>query len=305
MESFAHRTRAVRAHGDVREWYAAPAADIGPLVRQWPSRVPWSKVQWPRVASECSLSHMRARLGVPIILMAALFTPGRTTLAQDDGSWRLSLTPYAWLAGTKGRIGFAGGIADVDLTPGDVLDKVDLSVMLLLEARRDRLIGRLDINYVSLSDSKAVEDGTDDTVVLELDQAIIQPEIGYTALVAPWGGIDLLAGGRYWHPKANVSAKDPNGDVPISSGSRSWFDATGGLRVRYDPTQRLHLFTKGDVGAGGSKLTWQVMGGVGYDFADCCAVATAYKHLDDQYDRDALVKDSYLSGFALGLEIRF
>lgn len=61
----------------------------------------------------------------------------------------------------------------------------------------------------------------------------------------------------------------------------------------------------GDAGAGGSKLTWQAIGSVGYDLSQCCSLDAAYRHLDIDYDRDALVNDSHLSGFALGIGIRF
>ena len=238
-------------------------------------------------------------------LCATVVVPGGTARAQTDDEWHLSLTPYAWLAGLSGRIGFAGGIADVDLTAGDVLDHTDLSVSALLEARRSKWLLRLNMTYMSMSDRKAVEEGSESTVIFEHDQTILEPELGYTVYAADWGGIDALAGGRYWHPKVDVSADSPEGDLAIASGSRSWIDGIGGLRVRLNPAERWHMSAKGDVGAGGSKLTWQVIGGVGYDLSHCCSLDAAYRHLDIDYDRDALVNDSHLSGFALGLGIRF
>jgi opacity protein-like surface antigen len=249
---------------------------------------------------------MRVGLAVSIAaLCATVVVPGRAARAQADDEWHLSLTPYGWLAALNGRIGFAGGIADVDLSAGDVLDHVDLSVSALLEARRSRLLLRLNMTYMSMSDRKAVEEGSESTVIFEHDQTILEPELGYTVYAADWGGIDALGGGRYWHPKVDVSADTPGGDVGIASGSRSWFDAIGGVRVRVNPAERWHLSAKGDIGAGGSKLTWQAIGGVGYDLSHCCSLDAAYRHLDIDYDRDALVNDSYLSGFALGLGIRF
>jgi len=249
---------------------------------------------------------MRVGLAVPIaVLCATAVVPSRTARAQADDEWHVSLTPYAWLAGLSGRIGFAGGIADVDLGAGDVLSHTDISVSALLEARRNRWLVRLNTTYMSMSDRKAVEEGSESTVIFEHNQTILEPELGYTILPADWGGIDLLAGGRYWHPKVDVSADSPGGDVGIATGSRSWIDGIGGLRVRFNPAERWHLSAKGDGGAGGSNLTWQAIGGVGYDLSHCCSIDAAYRHLDIDYDRDQLVNDSYLSGFALGLGIRF
>jgi len=139
---------------------------------------------------------------------------------------------------------------------------------------------------------------------VRLLEAVLAPR-GYTVVQAPWGGIDLLGGGRYWHPKVEVSADAPGGSVDIGGGSRSWIDGIAGARVRYNPAEKWHLFAKGDVGAGGSKLTWQAFGGLGFDVSNCCAVTAAYKHLDVNYERDALVSDNYTSGAVLGFEIRF
>jgi hypothetical protein len=249
---------------------------------------------------------MRARLGVPIaVLCATLVMPARTTLAQSDDDWHSSFTPYGWMAGMTGLVGFAGSAANVNLGFSDILENLDMSVMALLEIGRGRWMGRLDATFVAVSDSRAVEEGSESTVILEFEQTMLQPEIGYTVVQQPWGGIDLLGGGRYWHPKIDVSADAPGGSVDIGSGSRSWFDGTGGVRVRYNPAERWHLFAKGDVGAGGSKLTWQAFGGLGWDVSGCCALMAAYKHLDVNYERDALVSDNYTSGAALGFEIRF
>lgn len=248
---------------------------------------------------------MRVGLAMSIALCVTVGFPGRTARAQADDEWHVSLTPYAWLAGLSGRIGFAGGIADVDLSPGDVLSHTDISVSALLEAGRSRWLVRLNMTYMSMSDRKAVEEGSESTVIFEHTQTILEPELGYTVYTAERGAIDVLAGGRYWHPKVDVSADSPDGDLPIASGSRSWIDAIGGLRVRLNPAERWHMTATGDVGAGGSKLTWQAIGGVGYDLSHCCSLDAAYRHLNIDYDRDALVNDSHLSGFALGLGIRF
>ncbi|HEX5075794.1 MAG TPA: hypothetical protein VFW03_21460 [Gemmatimonadaceae bacterium] len=250
---------------------------------------------------------MRVGLAVSIALCVTVVVPGRTARAQADADdeWHVSLTPYAWLAGLSGRIGFAGGIANIDLSPGDVLSHTDISVSALLEARRNRFLLRLNTTYMSMSDRRAVEEGSESTVIFEHSQTILEPEVGYTVYTAERGAIDVLAGGRYWHPKVDVSADSPGGDLPIASGSRSWIDGIGGVRVRLNPAERWHMTAKGDAGAGGSKLTWQAIGSVGYDLSHCCSLDAAYRHLDIDYDRDALVNDSHLSGFALGIGIRF
>jgi hypothetical protein len=214
---------------------------------------------------------MRLRLLVPAAALCSSFLfPAGAVLAQADGEWHASLTPYVWLAGMNGRLGFADGIADVDLSFGDVLDKRDISVRALLEAQRNRWWLRLDVSYISMSDERGVEEASGSDVIFEHDQTILQPEVGYTVYEMEGGGIDLLVGGRYWHPKLDVTSSAATGSVNIASGSRSWFDGTVGARVRVSPAARWHLSATGDVGAGGSKLTWQATGAAGFDLTTCC-----------------------------------
>ena len=246
---------------------------------------------------------MRARLGAATVLISMLIWPtGRAALAQDDGIWRTTFTPYAWVTGLTGQIGTADGIFDVDLGAGDVIDQVDVSFNLVLETRRGRWFGRLDGTFMSASDRQEVS-GTEDLVV-GFDQGFGGPEVGYAVVAAPWGGIDLLAGGRFWNLKVDVSTagEDP---IDVASGKRTWLDGIGGLRMRYSPAEKWKLFARGDAGAGGSNLTWQALGGVGFDFSECCGAVAAYRHLAVEYDRDAVLFDTKMSGFALGLEVRF
>lgn len=216
--------------------------------------------------------------------------------------WGFSVTPYIWSAGQKGRLGVDGGEANLDLSVGDVLDNIKVGLAALGEARRERWLGRLDFVYHSIGDDEAAGN---QTVHASIDQVIVQPEIGYTLLVRPWGGVDGLAGARYWHTDAGVDVTEQGTQVAATSGSKGWVDGTLGARVRYGFAQRWHLIGKGDVGAGGSDFTWQAMGGVGIDVGACCTALAAYRHLDADYESDDFVYDAYLSGPTLGFEARF
>lgn len=216
--------------------------------------------------------------------------------------WGFSITPYIWSAGQKGRLGVDGSEADLDLSVGDVLDNITVGLAALGEARRERWLGRLDFVYHSIGDD---ETAGVQTVHASLDQVIMQPEIGYTLLVRPWGGVDGLAGVRYWHTDAGVDVTEEGTQVAAVSGSKGWVDGTVGARVRYGFARRWHLTGKADVGAGGSDFTWQALGGLGIDVGACCTALAAYRHLDADYESDDFVYDAYLSGPTLGFEARF
>jgi hypothetical protein len=133
----------------------------------------------------------------------------------------------------------------------------------------------------------------------------VQPEVGYTLVERPWGGIDGLVGARLWNFDLDITVIEGDTETDVASGDQHWLDGTVGARVRYSSTRHWHLFFKGDAGAGGSDFTWQVIGGAGYDLGSCCVARAVYRHLDVDYESDDILTDVYLTGPALGLEIKF
>jgi hypothetical protein len=226
--------------------------------------------------------------------------PDANPLEAD--AWQFSVTPYAWLAAEQGRVGTGGNVSEVDLSFGDVLDQVDLGLRGVFEARHRRWVGLLDLMYSSLA---ADQENATQTVRSLLDQVTLQPELGYTVLERPWGGIDALAGARFWSFSLDILVIEGSTENEVASGDQQWLDGTVGARLRYSPSRPWHLFLKGDVGAGGSDFTWQVLGGGGVDVGSCCAALAVYRHLDVDYESEDFVNDVYLTGPALGFEIRF
>jgi hypothetical protein len=172
-------------------------------------------------------------LAAPVTLQAqGDYVPDARASSDTLGPvrWGFSITPYVWSAGQKGRIGVDGSEADIDLSVGDVLDNISVGLAAVGEARRERGLGRLDFVYHSIGDD---ETAANQTVHASLDQVILQPEIGYTLLVRPWGGVDGLAGVRYWHTDAGIDVTEAGTQVASVSGSQGWVDGTVGARVRY------------------------------------------------------------------------
>jgi hypothetical protein len=220
----------------------------------------------------------------------------------EEDAWLFSVTPYGWLNAVQGRVGSGGTETDVDVSFGDVLDQVDLGLAGAFEARHRRWIGLLDFLYSSLTTD---EESASETIRAGLDQVTVQPEVGYTLVERPWGGIDGTVGARFWSFDLALSVIEGSTETDVASGDQQWVDGTVGARLRYSSTRHWHLFLKGDAGAGGSNFTWQVIGGAGYDLGDCCVARAAYRHLDVDYESADLLTDVYLTGPALGLEIKF
>jgi hypothetical protein len=236
------------------------------------------------------------------VLGSAVAAQDAAQQTETDG-WQFSFIPYVWAAAFQGRIGVGPAVTHVDLSFGDIIDHADFALMGVFEARKERWIGLLDGFYVGLSADTTASVPTGTTLRLDQDQVMLQPALGYTLLVRPWGGLDALGGMRYWHITTSLSATGVG--QATRSASKAWVDGAVGARLRYSPGRRWHLFALGDVGAGGSDFTWQASGGVGFDVGSCCTILGGYRHLDVDYESEGFVNDTHMAGPDLGFGLRF
>jgi hypothetical protein len=250
-----------------------------------------------RTSNGASTLRLPAALALALLASAPASIAAQTDTAEPEG-WQYTFTPYFWAASLKGTIGVGANTAEVDVSFSDIFSDFNLGFMGLFEARRHPWALRADALYISLSDE--VVAGPGQTVTVGQDEFMLQPEVGYTILTRPWGGVDALVGARYWHLSVDIDA--PAQEV---SGDKGWVDGTVGANLRYQPAEKWHLAAKADIGAGGSDLTWQIYGGAGYDLGRCCALVAAYRHLEVDYDKEGFLYDVYLSGPALGVTLRF
>ena len=182
---------------------------------------------------------------------------------------------------------------------------LNLGFMGVFEARRERWIAFLDGFYAALGADKNPPGPLFTNVSIKLHQLMVQPAIGYTALQRSWGGLDALGGVRVWHVSADLTFVPVTGTPHTASGDQSWVDGYAGARLRFEPAARWHLSLLGDIGAGGSDLTWEAVGGAGYDVSRCCALTLGYRHLDVDYETSEFVNDLYMTGPILGFSWRF
>ncbi len=262
--------------------------------------------------------------------------------AGSSADWTFSFTTYAWLPWISGDLTVKGRSFDVDISPGQVLDALDWSGVpawfSYAEARNGRVTLFNDIAYAKLSDSNDfAKSGPAGAVTLsgnvaaEYEQAIVEIGGAYEVWAGNYPGLgssalDILAGGRYWHQDATVSANASlNADLPgldveadrvfARSGSVDWVDPFIGARLRQQIAPGQNLTLRGDVGGFdvGSEFSWQVI--ATYDFQLCVtdgytidgylgyrALSVDYSHGSgtSRYEFDAVQQ-----GPVLGAKVRF
>jgi hypothetical protein len=125
------------------------------------------------------------------------------------------------------------------------------------------------------------------TADLKIDMAILEAAAAYEVARFGFGNsetgsatVDVLAGGRFWYQRADVSLDlAPTldlGDLELGrnlafarSGSVDWADPFVGARLRFTVAPGQELFVRGDVGGFGvgSDFSWQAIAGYAWDFA--------------------------------------
>jgi opacity protein-like surface antigen len=82
-------------------------------------------------------------------------------------------------------------------------------------------------------------------------------------------------------------------------------DAIVGLRGKAALSEKAFVTGKFDLGGGGSKFTWQLFGGLGYNVKPNIALIGGYRVLDVDYDKNNFLYDMNQRGPIMGLGFKF
>jgi len=115
----------------------------------------------------------------------------------------------------------------------------------------------------------------------------------------------VLGGIRVWHVSTELDFGA--GILPATQiqGSRTWVDGIAGLRGKAAVSDKIFVTGKFDLGGGGSKFTWQLFGGAGYNVTPKIALIGGYRVLDVNYNKNNFVYDMNQRGPIVGLGFRF
>jgi hypothetical protein len=255
-------------------------------------------------------------------------------------NWTFRLTPYAWLTSLNGSQTVRGRTTNVDASFADILQTTFdnggtlAALMLDGEARYGSfaLFGDVIWEKISISPgglrSRSVAPGITGTLgtSLNADYTMGIVEFGGAYEFARVGNVafDVMAGARYWNQSINV-AFDVGATLDIvdlnltrnravaRSRSVDWLDGFAGARARIAIAPGQELYVMGNVGAGGSKFTWEAIAAYSYDFTTRNGITYSgilgYKALYADYaqgtGRTRFEYDMLQHGPVVGLSIRF
>ena len=239
-----------------------------------------------------------ALLGLLVSTVVAT-NPAHAENPQSPSGWSFQITPYLWLAGIGGNVTTREGItASFDQSIGQVLSHLDGGLMVLGEARHGRWMLVGDFDYARLSASR-------DLASLTTKEFLGTINGGYRFIDSPGFKLDGFIGVRVMSVNNDLSIAGltfPRSDAA----SGSWADPLLAVRAVLPIGSGFLAYGYGDFGGGpDSDLTWQIYGGLGYNFNETIAGYVGYRYLSMRHSTDGPSFDLKQQGPLIGVGFRF
>ena len=231
--------------------------------------------------------------------------------------WTLSVAPYLWGAGLNGDVGLFGrDPVEVDMSFGDIFNDLRFGGMAVVELHNGAWGIFGDLIYVKTK-SDGSTTGTISGVPVSLAATVETSSFTgtimgeYRAYATDSVAVDLMAGARIWSVDNDITATLATGDAPLADFSGSdgsvWVDPMIGAKARFDTGTPWFFTAWGMIGGfgAGSEITWDVLGGVGYQWNDWFSTVAGYRALGVDYENDGFVYDVVQHGPYLGAVMRF
>lgn len=279
-------------------------------------------------------SNANGRAGVVLGAMLGLSLAGaaqaQTIPSALDPGWRFSLTPYLWLPSISGELRYSPRndvSANVKVDAQNVVDALNFGLTFGAEARRGRFSLATDLLYLDLGSQSSqvrhvdfgasgrVQSSTNLGTQTQFTSTLWTLAPGYTVLEGAWGNLDLQAGFRVLSLRSRTDVQlvtDITGPRQgetfsrtgrLSANEQIW-DGIVGVRGRIELGSGFYLPYAADVGGGGSNLTWQVQGGLGYS-TGWAGVVAGYRYLSYSQGSNSLVQELNMGGAFIALNMKF
>ncbi|MHC4741315.1 MAG: hypothetical protein ACYS8Z_05360 [Planctomycetota bacterium] len=240
---------------------------------------------------------------------------------QNSNNWDVSVNPYFWAPSLKGRSTISGHTASIDLSFDDIISDFDvfaLSTRVIADKDRWRLI--FDGLYFSMETDLKLQTpppiGSTINVNVDIAQANTDFALGYKLWEVPIGKrpnqkmtVIPYGGFRYAYLKQKINFKPG----PTLGTSKDWVEPLVGVQLSFGFNDKLSGmvysdFAGFDIGSA-SKLTWNLLAGIGYTCNEKHYFKIGYRVYDIDYSNgsgsDKFGLDAKFQGPWIGATFRF
>lgn len=242
-----------------------------------------------------------------LLCFAVLAFVASTAAAQTDG-WRI--TPYAWIAGFDGTVGASsagsGLTGRIDVDTDGLSDNIRLGgAMLHGTWRSGRWTAFGDWTYANAKADSPTRFATLYAGVdVKVKGNIVEAYGGYELTGARDSHLDVFGGVRYYNLEIGLGLREAALPGVLLTEDRDWVDGVVGVRWDSRFAGNWEAFASADVGGGGSDVSWQLFGGIGYRFG-WGSIVGGWRHLHIDYEKSSFKLDAALTGPFLGASFQF
>jgi len=244
-------------------------------------------------------------------------TPARSAEPSTD-AWQFEVTPYVFGAGLRGTTGVGPVTADIDSSFGDIMKHFDSGFMAAAEARKGPWALAFDGVYFRLKDQATrswqgpagIGSATGD-LQATVSQLVYQLAVGYRVLDTS-KKLDVIGAARFTRLDTELDLVTTTGPLLPGgtrslSGSADWWDPVIGARILLPFAEHWTFMGYADVGGFGvgSKITYQLIAGVNWEFAKSFTAKLGYRYMYQDYDKNNFLWDMAAHGAYVGLGIGF
>lgn len=219
-------------------------------------------------------------------------------------------TLYLWASALSGTTSTLPPLpaTQVDLSFGDILKHFDGAIMGAGEMRIGRWSVLGDIMVSQVSPSGTLPGPLASGVEVRSRSLTLQGDVLYRLYETETFDVDAGVGLRFWR-LGNKLSIDP-GPLPLTlslNETRNWVDPVLAGRIIAQLGGPWSVTAVGDIGGFGvgSRLTWQAIGTVNYQWNQQLALRLGYRVLSVDYEEGAFLYDVRMQGPVLGATYRF
>lgn len=199
-------------------------------------------------------------------------TPAHHAATEGGERWHFTIPLGVWPFGIQGPVGVSGYETDVDMSISDVQNLQDRALGFAFEAGRGKVTALAGAYFLRFEPDAAWATLPNNVAVYgnpRLEWFTAELAGAYQSAVIDPGPrmfvFEPLVGVRYTKLQSSIHLEQP-ADTSLAKRDVDWTDAFVGFRAMKSFTDHIGLSFRGDIGAGGSKLTWNAAGAVGYRF---------------------------------------
>jgi hypothetical protein len=201
---------------------------------------------------------------------------------QNSDEWQFALSPlFLWGMNVNGTQQIGSTVAPLELNfTDDILENLGAVFSFHFEAKKKDLTLFTEYQYVNLEPSTNISNGP----TIDVDFTVQTAEFGAGYRVATWWGntdVEPIVGLRWTYQDLEVG---PRVGLNLVDSNESWWDVFAGVRLHTHFTDKWTLVSRGDIGAGGSDLVWNVSFILDYQYKEWGSVFMGYRWLDYDYD---------------------